>query len=302
MTRWANGHRHDEKDDAFVSDFGGIGDEPDVLAHDAGADSGNAADAADMAKRISSKEKSSKSTAPDAPMPASPTPADASTPDDAASPRLDPDRRIGMPGGTPLVEAIVREEWKQFQDVNNEGGRAACQGNWPVFHQMRLSQFLTWPEDLKSSYLADLRGAAAEGRNLLTEKYARMMASTDPVYYRERLEPFLPAIGEARTAQQERIIARQVAWAADFAARYPRLGAGMRRLRTSDDTRDATSFETYLRGELGTYSQHTLDLYDAMIDDDVRLGRNLTELTIYNTVLLGGFASLDEAEHAQPAA
>ncbi|WP_094660477.1 DUF4125 family protein [Pseudoscardovia radai] len=207
-----------------------------------------------------------------------------------------------MPGGTPLVEAIVREEWKQFQDVNNEGGRAACQGNWPVFHQMRLSQFLTWPEDLKSSYLADLRGAAAEGRNLLTEKYARMMASTDPVYYRERLEPFLPAIGEARTAQQERIIARQVAWAADFAARYPRLGAGMRRLRTSDDTRDATSFETYLRGELGTYSQHTLDLYDAMIDDDVRLGRNLTELTIYNTVLLGGFASLDEAEHAQPAA
>ena len=36
-----------------------------------------------------------------------------------------------------LREAIVRHEWDQFQRTNNEGGRAACQGNWPVFHQMR---------------------------------------------------------------------------------------------------------------------------------------------------------------------
>ena len=43
-----------------------------------------------------------------------------------------------------LREAIVRHEWDQFQRTNNEGGRAACQGNWPVFHQMRLAQFLTW--------------------------------------------------------------------------------------------------------------------------------------------------------------
>ena len=38
-----------------------------------------------------------------------------------------------------LREAIVRHEWDQFQRTNNEGGRAACQGNWPVFHQMRLA-------------------------------------------------------------------------------------------------------------------------------------------------------------------
>ncbi|MGO5288120.1 DUF4125 family protein [Pseudoscardovia suis] len=204
-----------------------------------------------------------------------------------------------MPGGTPVEEAIVREEWQQFQGVNNEGGRAACQGNWPTFHQMRLSQFLTWPHDAKISYLADLRQAAQQGRNLLTEKYARMMQSTDPDYYRTNLEPYLPTLSTARIEQQEHIIATQVAWAQDFANRYPRLGAAMRTLRTSDDTKDSTSLETYLRGELSTYSQRTLDLYDLMVRDYAQAGENITALTVRNTVLLGGFASLDEAEEAQ---
>ena len=43
----------------------------------------------------------------------------------------------------PMVETVIRLEWDQFQRTDNEGGRAACQGNWPMFHEMRLSQFLT---------------------------------------------------------------------------------------------------------------------------------------------------------------
>jgi len=31
-----------------------------------------------------------------------------------------------------LRERIVRHEWAQFQQVNNEGGPANCQGNWPM--------------------------------------------------------------------------------------------------------------------------------------------------------------------------
>ena len=72
-----------------------------------------------------------------------------------------------------LREAIVRHEWDQFQRTNNEGGRAACQGNWPVFHQMRLAQFLTWERPLLTSYAADLDAADHVGRNLVTEKYGR---------------------------------------------------------------------------------------------------------------------------------
>lgn len=200
-----------------------------------------------------------------------------------------------------LVEEVIRREWDQFQRTENEGGRASCQGNWPMFHQMRASQFMTWPEDLLRSYLDDLDEANRVGRNLVTEKYARMMASTAPDEYRERIEPFIPRLSDERVARQERVIAVQVAWARDFRGRYPKLGAAMRVLTTAEDTPEDTSFETYLRGELGTYSDRTMGLYEAMVEDLQAAGRNLTEQTVANTVRLGGFADLEEAESAQAA-
>ncbi|GAA0827399.1 DUF4125 family protein [Bifidobacterium pullorum] len=200
-----------------------------------------------------------------------------------------------------LVEEVIRREWDQFQRTENEGGRASCQGNWPMFHQMRASQFMTWPEDLLRSYLDDLDEANRVGRNLVTEKYARMMASTAPDEYRERIEPFIPRLSDERIARQERVITVQVAWARDFRGHYPRLGAAMRVLTTAEDTPEDTSFETYLRGELGTYSDRTMALYEAMVEDLQAAGRNLTEQTVANTVRLGGFADLEEAESAQAA-
>ena len=200
-----------------------------------------------------------------------------------------------------LVEEVIRREWDQFQRTENEGGRASCQGNWPMFHQMRASQFMTWPEDLLRSYLDDLDEANRVGRNLVTEKYARMMASTAPDEYRERIEPFIPRLSDERVARQERVIAVQVAWARDFRGRYPKLGAAMRVLTTAEDTPEDTSFETYLRGELGTYSDRTMALYEAMVENLQAAGRNLTEQTVANTVRLDGFADLTEAEAAQAA-
>ena len=200
-----------------------------------------------------------------------------------------------------LVEEVIRREWDQFQHTENEGGRASCQGNWPMFHQMRASQFMTWPEDLLRSYLDDLDEANRVGRNLVTEKYARMMASTAPDEYRERIEPFIPRLSDERIARQERVITVQVAWARDFRGHYPRLGAAMRVLTTAEDTPEDTSFETYLRGELGTYSDRTMALYEAMVENLQAAGRNLTEQTVANTVRLGGFADLEEAEAAQAA-
>ena len=73
----------------------------------------------------------------------------------------------------------------------------------------------------------------------------------------------------------------------------------MRVLTTAEDTADATSFETYLRGELGTYSEHTLNLYLAFVERLTGEQRNLTEETIANTVRFGGFRDLMEAESTQ---
>lgn len=194
---------------------------------------------------------------------------------------------------------IVEHEWAQFQRVNNDGGRADCQGDWPTFHQMRISQFLTWPIPLLDSYAADLDDADATGRNLLTEKYARMMASTEPDRYAREIGPQLPVLDGARLARQEAVITVQVAWALAFRGEYPRLGQAMRVLRTTQDTLTETSFETYLRGELGTYSLVTLGLYEDLVAATREAGQNLTEQTLTWTVVLAGFADLAEAEAAQ---
>ena len=110
-----------------------------------------------------------------------------------------------------LIERIVRHEWDQFQRTNNEGGRAACQGNWPVFRQMRTSQFMTWTDPLLDSYLADLVEAERVGRNLVTEKYGRMMESTAPQDFHDNIEPYIPRLSDERIATQEHVIATQVA-------------------------------------------------------------------------------------------
>ena len=200
---------------------------------------------------------------------------------------------------TDLVESVIALEWNQFQNTNNEGGRAACQGNWPMFQQMRASQFLTWPDELLASYRLDLQEADRIGRNLVAEKYGRMMQSTYPQEYCANIEPYIPRLSADRMALQERIIAVQVSWARSFREKWPKLGSAMRVLTTDEDTSQATSFETYLRGELSTYSDRTVALYDNLIARFTTENRNLTEETIRNTVEIAGFNDLDDAETAQ---
>ncbi len=165
--------------------------------------------------------------------------------DDAAGPGPEPSRQEQVD----LAEQIVAREFEQFQQTQNEGGRAECQDDWPTFHQMRLAQFLAWTPDMLRSYATDLAQAHAAGRNLVTEKYARMMASTEPERYRAELAPHLPALDPDLMPTVESVIARQIAWAREFREGYPRLGEAMRVLTSDEDRIGDTSFETYLRGE-----------------------------------------------------
>ncbi len=193
---------------------------------------------------------------------------------------------------------IVAHEWEQFQLVRGEDGRASCQDNPAEFEVQRLGQFLTWPMRLLDSYAADLDAADAAGRNLLTEKYARMMESTEPERYTRELAPHLPALSPARVAAQEEIVRVQVTWARDFHRDYPGLGAAMRVLTTAEDTLESTSFETYLRGELSTYSDETLALYRELVDSLLADGQNLTWRTLAYTSILAGYEDVDAAEAA----
>ncbi|WP_422114137.1 DUF4125 family protein [Gardnerella sp. DNF00622A] len=197
-----------------------------------------------------------------------------------------------------LAEEITKLEWQQFQLTQNEGGRANCQEDWQTFHIMRMSQFLTWPLDLQESYKKDLERADSNGRNLITEKYARMMESTAPEIFERTIKPYIKPISEPRKSEQEKIILTQVKWADDFRNRYTHLGLAMRVLKTSEDTEENTSFETYLRGELSTYSAETFAKYKAFIEDLTAKNLNLTQMIITNTVRMYGYDSLESAECA----
>lgn len=210
--------------------------------------------------------------------------------------------RIAADGETPrppdtesLIAELVRREWRQFDGVRNEGGRALCQDDWHTFEIMRSSQFRAWDAPLLERYRKDLAEAEERGWNLLTEKYARMMESTAPEEY-ARLADRLPRRSAKRRAQQEEVVAIHVGWNEAMAAEYPLYSGGGRPIHTAEDTPWETSSETYLRGELGTYSDETFALYRSMILRMREQGENLVERIAGNQVRQYGYDSLADAE------
>ena len=193
------------------------------------------------------------------------------------------------------IDEIVDLEWEQFDKVKNEGGRANCQDNFKTFSIMRKSQFMAWPTGIIRSYHNDIIKAKKENRNLLEEKYGRMMESTAPEQY-ENIKHHFPALSDERRAKQERIIMIQVKMMEDYANKYPNLSGNARNIHTSEDTAYCTSYETYLRGELGTYSDTTLGLYEDFIQSVKHSGKNLAYMVMCNTTMNYGYASIDEAE------
>ena len=195
-----------------------------------------------------------------------------------------------------LVERIVEREWSMFSTVSNVGGPASCQFEPATFRIMRTSQICDWPEPLLQSYHSDLMAAEKQGRNLMSEKYARMMESTFPDEYRE-IAPLLPEVDAAALAMVEDIVAAHVAWKMETAQKYPLLTDRGRAVLTKDDTRYGTSFETYLRGELKTYSPQTIRLLYEYTMDQKRCGENGTEATLLRQVNQYGYATLEDAEY-----
>ncbi|MBQ9438560.1 MAG: DUF4125 family protein [Lachnospiraceae bacterium] len=194
-----------------------------------------------------------------------------------------------------LVNEIVRLEWAAFQEVQNEGGRASCQDNNETFDIMRKSQYLTWTEEMLAQYKSDFEANLAKGWNMVTEKYARMMESNAKEEF-EAIKNQLPKISPSSKELIEKIVAIQVKWMEEFAAQYPNLANQGRAIHTSEDTEYNTSYETYLRGEISTYSTKMLLLYAAFILDLQKRNANLSKLIMKFTTAFYGYASLDAAE------
>lgn len=194
----------------------------------------------------------------------------------------------------PQVLGLAEKEWFLFRQVQNRGGPADCQSERDIFLAMRSSQFMAWTPVLWQSYERDLDEATAEGRNLLTEKYAHMMRYTFPEEY-EQFKDRLPVKTEEKALLIEAITAIVLEWAQATQKKYPWLMEISRPIYAAQDHL-ATSIETYTRGELETYSERTLRLllshYMTMKEKNI----NLHEVTEAITARLYGYESLKQAD------
>ena len=192
-------------------------------------------------------------------------------------------------------EALIQTEWEQFQKVQNEGGRASCQDDPETFFLQRRSRLTAWTGEMVESWHLDLKAAEAAGRNLLAEKYAWMMKSTAPEEF-EKLKRLLRQPSPAGEQMIEELVKIQVAWMEEYKEQYPFLAAGNRAIHSSEDTPHTTSFETYSRGELSTYSEQTLHCCLEMVKKLQREGQNMAVLIMDATARAYGYADIDAAE------
>ena len=195
----------------------------------------------------------------------------------------------------PLVTEIIQSEWKMFQAVPNLGGKSPCQENAQTFQIMRRSQLASWSEATLESYRDDLKAAVVLRRNLLTEKYARMMELTAPQEYARIKHMLLPTDPQA-LALMEEIVEIILTWESELLARFPNILKRGRPIFALEDSPTATSIETYLWGELATYSLRTLELYLDNLLQQRNRGINGSEVTLLHTMRQYGYESLEEAE------
>jgi hypothetical protein len=193
-----------------------------------------------------------------------------------------------------LIAKIIEIEWKMFESVPNFSGKASCQEDPGTFKIMRSSQAAAWSDTALESYLDDLSKAEINGRNLMTEKYARMMKSTMPLEY-DLIEHLLPALSEETLLLIDRIVEITLEWEKELSQKYPYIRKRGRPVYTSENTPFETSVETYLRGELATYSPKTLKLYHENVMRQKSENINGSQIILMHMIKSYGYKSLEEA-------
>lgn len=190
-----------------------------------------------------------------------------------------------------IINKILEKEWKYFSNLNNIGGRADCQDNREDFIIMRKSQWETFNEETLLSYLEDLNSK----NNPLFQKYAQMMKYNSPEEY-EKIKDILEKSSDEKTDLVNKIMFIYMEWEKEFFERYPIFSSMGRPLYSSEDDNIETSIETYLRGELLSYSEKTLKLYLNYVIDNKEKNVNLAIKNMDNLARMQGFNDSDEVE------
>lgn len=168
-----------------------------------------------------------------------------------------------------IIDKIIEKELAMFTAVNAREGQE-CQERPNTFKIMRWMSHSALSSDTLRSYLKDLEEAQENGRNLVTEKYARMENLIPPLQYNNR-------IFEIAEVEWE--------WIKDLSERFPHTVKG-----------DQESFRTYILCELETFSEETLEFYWKDVRAAKLTGGNLAEARYRNLFKRLGHGTLEEVE------
>lgn len=177
-----------------------------------------------------------------------------------------------------VLDQILDLEWEMFSQVKSRSP-VKCQRSPDAFRSIRGSLFATWTLAMLTSYLGDLVAARELGRNLLTEKYARMDGLIEPL----TINPLIEVVVDLETE-----------WQRDLNQRYPALYQLC--CRHTDLPGNGSDFAIYLHCELETYGVDTLDLYYGNIKSAMADGRNLATEALRHLARAAGYSDLDQAE------
>lgn len=191
-----------------------------------------------------------------------------------------------------LVAAVLDKEWQMTLEL--EGVKENEQQEKLMFETVRGANFDAWSDDMLEAYIADLTEAELNGRNIIREKFVRMIKNSAPEEY-ERQKQLLTELGEEKQNLIDRIWQKIHIETADFERAYPALSLGGRPL-TAEEENDIPSVETYQRCELASCSMRTLELFEQYLASLEAQNESLVRLIQEKTLKAAGFESLDDAE------
>ncbi len=148
---------------------------------------------------------------------------------------------------------------------------SACQEQPETFKLMRKAGFYVLSNETLESYLEDLQEALEENRNAMELKYAR-------------IDDLIPCLNNNPII--DKIVEVEGRWLKELAERYPLTFKG----------RAEYAAGVYLRSELETYSDETLESYFKDVSKAMEEGRNLTEERYAFIFQQTGYDSIDDVE------
>ena len=170
-----------------------------------------------------------------------------------------------------LITDVVSNEWEMFTNTNNIGRRSSCQDQKGNFIASRAAYWNMFDEQVLSSYLNDLSNAKSNKINLAAQKYGYMMESTDP-YYFKTIKHLLVPVSNKKLKLVDSIMLIYMKWEESLISSS--LDNKNRVLYKQYDSKYNTSVETYMKGELTSYSEETLSLILAQFLKNVSDGEN----------------------------